>query len=68
LPEKAVTLKCILLSLRRIKALMVDENAQFNFNKQRAYFGKDNNIPLREMPACAEHGRQVLNDSSFRPD
>ena len=38
-----------LTELLQFEALMVDENAQFNLHRQRAYFGEDTNIPLGEM-------------------
>ena len=41
---KTVTLECV-----QFEALMVDENAQFNLHRQRAYLGEDTNIPLGEM-------------------
>ncbi len=44
LSEKTVTLECV-----QLEALMVDENVRFNLHRQRAYFGEDTNIPLREM-------------------
>jgi len=42
--KRTVTFGCV-----QSKALMVSENVQGNLNRERAYFGEDNNIPLREM-------------------
>ncbi len=43
----AVTLECV-----QFEALMVDENVRFNLNKERAYFGEDNNLPFNGSNKC----------------